>query len=106
VNVWLSSGAMHLWNPAQKTPATAWEAEIDQLMRAQMFVRKYGRRKQMFDRVQEILAGELPVIPLVSPHVLGGARQALANFQPALLDHNTLWKVDELYWSNAPGARR
>ncbi len=35
MNVWLSSGEEHQWNPRQKTPATAWEAEIDRLMRSQ-----------------------------------------------------------------------
>ena len=34
MNVWLSSGSHHQWNPSQKTPATPWEAEIDRLMRA------------------------------------------------------------------------
>ena len=29
INVWLSSGEDHQWNPNQKTPATSWEAEID-----------------------------------------------------------------------------
>ena len=27
-----SSGNLHIWNPDQKTPATPWEAEIDQLL--------------------------------------------------------------------------
>ena len=35
MNVWLSSSEEHQWNPKQPTPATAWEAEIDRLMRAQ-----------------------------------------------------------------------
>ena len=30
--VWPSSAAQHAWNPNQKTPATAWEAEVDKLM--------------------------------------------------------------------------
>ena len=29
MNVWLSSGGSHLWNPGQKQPMTPWEAEID-----------------------------------------------------------------------------
>ena len=33
MNLWLSSGTNHPWYPAQKTPATRWEAEIDGLMR-------------------------------------------------------------------------
>ncbi len=39
LNIWLSSGGTHLWNPGQKTPGTAWEAEIDRLMREQMITR-------------------------------------------------------------------
>ena len=35
MNVWLSSSANHQWNPNQKAPATAWEQEIDTLMRQQ-----------------------------------------------------------------------
>ncbi len=58
--VWLSSGATHLWNPAQKTPATPWEAEIDTLMRRQMVTREYTERKRMFDRVQEMVVENLP----------------------------------------------
>ena len=30
-NIWLSSGAQHPWWPSQKTPATPWEARIDEL---------------------------------------------------------------------------
>ena len=35
MNVWLSSAENHQWNPQQTAPETAWEAEIDRLMRAQ-----------------------------------------------------------------------
>jgi len=76
MNVWLSSGATHLWNPQQKSPATAWEAEIDGLMRRQMVTRKYAERKLLFDRVQELLMENLPLIPLVSPTILPGQEGA------------------------------
>jgi peptide/nickel transport system substrate-binding protein len=33
MNVWLSGSSNHQWNPNQKSPETAWEAEIDRLMR-------------------------------------------------------------------------
>jgi peptide/nickel transport system substrate-binding protein len=103
MNVWLSSGGMHLWNPQQKSPATAWEAEIDGLMRRQMVTRKYAERKQLFDRVQELLMENLPLIPLVSPHILTGAKKGLENFRPAVLEHYTLWNIEELCW-RGPGA--
>jgi peptide/nickel transport system substrate-binding protein len=98
LDVWLSSGGNHLWNPEQKTPATAWEAEIDGLMRRQMSVRVYAERKRLFDRVQELLMENLPLIPLVTPDVLAGARSGLENFKPALLDHYTLWNAEQLDW--------
>jgi peptide/nickel transport system substrate-binding protein len=107
MNVWLSSGGSHLWHPEQTAPATSWEAEIDRLMRQQIVTRKYEDRKQMYDRVQEILMQYLALVPLVSPNVLAGAKKNLGNFRPALLDHYTLWNIEELYWQGpAAGARQ
>ncbi len=54
MNVWLSSSENHQWNPQQKIPETAWEAEIDRLMRAQASSSDANKRKEAFDRVQEI----------------------------------------------------
>lgn len=98
MNVWLSSGGNHLWNPEQKSPATPWEAEIDDLMHRQMVSLNYGDRKRLFDRVQQLLRENLPLIPLVSPSVLVGAKRTLRNFRPALLDHYVLWNMDTFYW--------
>jgi peptide/nickel transport system substrate-binding protein len=106
MSVWLSSGGNHLWNPAQKTPATPWEAEIDGLMRSQMVTRSYGERKRMFDRVQAIAAENLPIVPLVSPDLLAGAKRDLANFRPALIEPYTLWNIEQLFWRVAAGARQ
>jgi peptide/nickel transport system substrate-binding protein len=104
MNIWLSSGATHLWNPSQKVPATEWEREIDALMRQQLVTLDYSRRKKLYDRVQEIVAENVPMIFLTSPHVLVAARGGLGNFRPALLDHHTLWNADRLYVADrAPG---
>ena len=43
MNIWMSSSTHHAWNPGQKSPATAWEAEIDQLMKKQAHGRRYPR---------------------------------------------------------------
>lgn len=98
INVWLSSGANHLWRPSQPTPATAWEAEIDRLMRTQLVTLDVPMRKRLYDRVQVLVAEHLPLIPLASPNVLGGAATRLANVTPAILEPHTLWNIDELYW--------
>ncbi len=100
MNVLISSGGAHLWHPSQKEPATPWEAEIDRLMRRQVSVTDYAERKRMYDRVQELMAEKLPLIYLVSPNVLVGAKANLGNFKPAVLDPHTLWNAEELYWQN------
>ncbi len=97
MNVWLSSGEMHLWNPSQRHPSTAWEAEIDEAMRRQMITVDYAERRKIYDRVQRIVAEQVPMIFLVSPHVVVAQRGNVGNFRPAILDHQTLWNAGELY---------
>jgi len=97
MNVWLSSGGMHLWNPGQKEPATPWEAEIDRLMRQQMSTLAYKQRKALYDRVQQLVAENLPVISLASPDVVVAARKSVGNFMPAVLEPNTLWNAGQLF---------
>jgi peptide/nickel transport system substrate-binding protein len=97
MNVWLSSGSTHLWHPGQEKPGTAWEAEIDRLMEQQLVTMNYGKRKQLYDHVQEILYEQMPLICLVSPDILAGAKDSVANFHPAILDPYALWNVEQLY---------
>jgi len=97
-NVWLSDGGTHLWNLHRDGPASPWEAEIDTLMGKQAATPAFAERKKSFDRVQELLAENQPLIFLVSPHVLTGVKKELGNFKPAVLDPVDLWNVEELYW--------
>lgn len=97
-NVWPSSGGTHLWHLNESKPATPWQAEIDSLMRRQMVALKPAARKRLYDRVQQIVADDLPIICVASPNILVGAKTGLGNFQAAILGHYTLWNVEELYW--------
>jgi len=107
MNVWLSSGGMHLWNPSQKHPATSWEAEIDGLMEEQLTATNTAKRKKLYDRVQEILVEHQPMIFLASPDILVGAKKSIGNFHPAVLEPYVLWNVEQLYQRNGPeNARR
>jgi peptide/nickel transport system substrate-binding protein len=99
MNVWLSSGSTHLWHLGEKTPATPWEAEIDSLMRKQESTVDSNERRRLFNRVQQLVADNLPIIPLASPHILVAARRGLRNFAPGILEHYTLANADELYWA-------
>jgi ABC-type transport system substrate-binding protein len=97
VNVWTSKGSTHVWN-LNGAPAPDWEREIDQLMRQQMTTVPAVDRKRLYDRVQELVGINLPLICLASPHVLVGTTQRLGNFRPSILRPYLLWNADELYF--------
>jgi len=100
ISVWLSSGGLHLWSPSQAHPATSWEAEIDRLIEEQMSARTFEQRKKLYDRAQEILAENQPMIFLASPDILAGAKNSVGNFHPAVLEPYVLWNVEQLYLKN------
>jgi peptide/nickel transport system substrate-binding protein len=97
MNVWTATGTSHLWHMGETQPATDWERELDQLMQQQMVTLDYAKRKQLYDRVQQIIAENLPFIFLGTPNILAGANSRVGNFHPALLDPYALWNADELY---------
>jgi peptide/nickel transport system substrate-binding protein len=98
MNVWVSSGSTHLWRLGAPAPLGPWEKEMDELMQRQLVTLDGAARKRVYDRVQQLVADNLPMIPLVSPNVLVGARSGLGNFRPAILDPQVLWNIDELFW--------
>jgi peptide/nickel transport system substrate-binding protein len=106
LNFWLSSGGTHLWNPSQAHPATAWEGEIDKMMEQQLAAPSYEQRKKSFDRAQEILADNQPMVFLASPDILVGAKSSIGNFHPTVLEPYVLWNVEQLYFRNASGNGR
>jgi peptide/nickel transport system substrate-binding protein len=98
MNVWMSDGSTHIWHLGEKTPATPWEAELDTLMEQQLTTMNYKKRKATYDRAQEIIADQLPLICLVSPNIPVAAKNDLGNFQPAILPPYALWNAEQLYW--------
>jgi peptide/nickel transport system substrate-binding protein len=104
MNVWLSNGSSHLWHMNEAQPATAWEREIDHLMSEQMVTLDYRKRRNLYDRVQQIISAQMPFIFLATPNILAGAKAEVGNFQPALLDHYTLWNADQIYLRNTESA--
>ncbi|MGA8232337.1 MAG: ABC transporter substrate-binding protein, partial [Candidatus Acidiferrales bacterium] len=97
MNIWVTSGETHLWDLRRTKPATPWEAEMDRLMEQQLITLDYAARRRLYDQVQEIVADNLPVICLVSPNILAGAKDRVGNFRPAILDPYALWNIEELY---------
>jgi len=106
MTVWLSSADSHQWNPSQKTPATAWEAEIDKLMRAQASTLDPKKRKEDFDKVQEIAWQQEPFIYLVNKNALSAVSPAVHNAHPVVLRPQVYWNIDQLALSSEVARNR
>jgi peptide/nickel transport system substrate-binding protein len=98
MSILLSDGSHHFWSLSHGGPLAPWEAEIDRLMKTQIAERDPAQRRRLYDRVQEIVMEQRPLIALVTPNVLLGAKAGLGNLRPAVLDDHLLWNVEELYW--------
>ena len=96
MNVWLSSSENHQWNPSEKAPETAWEAEIDKLMRAQASSADAKKRKESFDRVQEIAMEQQPFIFLVTRNALSAVSASVQGAAPVILVPQTYWNAERL----------
>jgi peptide/nickel transport system substrate-binding protein len=96
MNVWLSSSENHQWNPSEKTPETAWEAEIDKLMRAQASSADPKKRKESFDRVQEIALEQAPFLYLVNRNALSAISPKVHGANPVILVPQTYWNMERL----------
>ena len=80
-NVWLSKGNLHLWNPLQPKPATAWEAKVDDLYWQGYSERDPVKAKSIWDQYQRILLDEVPVMYLVYTVSFAAYRDRWANIR-------------------------
>ena len=106
MNVWMSSGENHQWNPNQKTPATPWEAEIDKLMHEQATSADPRKRKAAFDRVQQIAWEQEPFIYLVNRNALSAVSPNARNVHPVVLRPQVYWNIDEISMGNEVAKNR
>jgi peptide/nickel transport system substrate-binding protein len=97
MDLWLSSGGAHVWNPGQRVPATPWERQIDQLIHRQAATPDHAARKAIFDEAQRVLAEHVPVIQFAAPRIFIALSTRVENATPALLRPAViLWNPDEL----------
>ncbi len=96
MNVLLSSASNHPWNPSQKTPETTWEAEIDRLMLAQAATADHRTRKKNFDRVQEILREQAPVVYLLHPNSLSAISKEVMGVKATTFFPHTFWDAEHI----------
>jgi len=93
---WLSSGAAHIWNMAQASPATPWEAEVDDLMARQSASLDPAERRRLFAEVQRIFGEEVPALYFVAPRLYMGVSARAINLTPSVLRPQLLWAADTI----------
>ena len=94
-NVWDSKGNLHMWYPRQESPATDWEARIDEIFNQGVQELDENKRKQLYDEFQRIISQKLPMIYTVLSSRLYSVRNKFENLNPTKfggLFHN----LDEL----------
>ena len=66
-------------------------------MQKQLTVLDFKERKRDFDQVQNLLWRNMPVVFLVSPNVLVGAKNRVGNFHPVIYGDYALWNAEQLF---------
>lgn len=80
-----------------KTPATEWEARIDQLFAEQSRERDQARRRELIGEIQRIMREEMPVVPLIARHVASAGHSRVGNYTPSSIVPYSLWNAEELF---------
>lgn len=95
-----SKASSHQWRPKQTTPATEWEKRIDELFEQQASETDPAIRKQLFNEIQSIIVEEMPVIPIVSRHIVSAVNGRIGNLSPSGILPYSLWNADRLFVKN------
>ena len=94
ISLWHSSEPLHLWHPNQVEPATAWEAEIDDLYIRAGQELDVEERFRLYHRAQAIAAENVPLIYTTQGERLSAVRNIFGNTTPTLYG---LWDIRYLY---------
>ncbi|MCA9394968.1 MAG: ABC transporter substrate-binding protein [Candidatus Omnitrophica bacterium] len=95
-NVWDSSGQLHMWYPKQESPATKWEARIDEIFNKAVQELDQDKRKAYYDEFQVIVAENLPLIYTVLGSSISAVRNKFGNLDPTNLG-GVFHNLEELY---------
>jgi peptide/nickel transport system substrate-binding protein len=92
-----SNSGTHQWYPKEAKPATPWEARVDELTTAQAHETDAERRKAIFRDIQNIIAEQMPIVPIVARHITTAANTRVGNYRPGTLLPYSLWNAEELF---------
>lgn len=99
-NVWYSKGHLHLFNMRfqgdKNDTLLDWEKELDELIEQGALELDYNKRKAIYDKYQQIIYDERPIIYLYSPLTITAVRNKIKNLYPTALG-GTMHNLNELY---------
>ena len=98
ISIWHSAGRLHFWHPQERTPATAWEAEINDLYIKASRELDHGKRVALYHRIQEIAAENVPLIYTALPDTLIAFRNGFGNTTATLYglgDIRYMYRTDQ-----------
>lgn len=99
-NVWYSKGHLHLFNMRSQNDSLSdrlpWEKELDDIIEQGALELDFNKRKVIYDKYQQIIYDERPIIYLYSPLSFVAVRKKIKNLYPTTLG-GTLHNLDELY---------
>ena len=99
-NVWMSNGRLHMFN--MRTPQEGklniltWEKELDEMFEKGALATKFEDRKKYYDRYQEIIYEQRPMIYIYSPVIIMAIRDKFKNIYPSSLGGIT-HNIEEIY---------
>ena len=99
-NVWLSDGRLHMFN--MRTPQEGkagilpWEKELDEMFTKGALAVKFEDRKIYYDKYQEIVYTQKPMIYIYSPVRIVAIRNKFKNIYPSSLGGLT-HNIEEIY---------
>lgn len=99
-NVWASNGALHLFNQRlneqELKSILPWEKELDEIFEKSPLVIDFDDRKKYYDKYQEIIYREKPILYLYSPLNIVAVKNHVKNLQPSKLT-GILSNIDEIW---------
>ncbi|MBE7711886.1 MAG: ABC transporter substrate-binding protein [Cyanobacteria bacterium SIG31] len=99
-NVWKSNGPLHLFNQRPQNykidDRFDWEKEIDKIFETGALKLSYKERKPLYDRYQEIIYEQNPIIYLYSPTRIIAIRKIFGNIFPSSLS-GVVHNLDEIF---------
>lgn len=100
LNVWNSKGHLHLFNMRYASDnyddVLPWEAELDDIFEKAALELDFDKRKILYDKYQQIVYEQRPIIYLYSPLSITAVRNKIKNLYPLPLG-GTLHNIEELY---------